>query len=765
MAEITLTGYCDRFSVKPGQEINFMASAEGTDRADVQLVQLIHGDETRGGPGFVEKEVPGPIDGSHPVYQQFTQAGNFARVADPECRLAIEGSFTLWAYVWPTTPTKGRQGILTRWSVEANRGYAMGINEAGVLEFWVGDGRKVEAVHSEVELNPRQWYLVAASYERSSGRVLLYQKAVENRYANLWSKVVPLDMNSFVTETLPIAPADAELDFLWAGSNDHNAERGNFVNQLYNGKIDRCGIATHAMNREELDRLRETAPEQSQIFAYWDTSTGYSANGIGDDLVDIGPHQLHARGQNRPVRAATGYNWNGKDDCFRLAPEQFGGVWFHDDAITDCQWQPTFSMTLPELKSGVYAARLRAGEVEDHLCFFVRPKEPKAKIAMLMPTCSYLAYANDRLGLDYPTSQLVSAHVPVFHKWDMELSKHPEYGASTYDSHSDGGGVCYTSRRRPIFNIRPRHRMAGTAVAWQFPADLSVIYWLEKKGYDYDIITDEDLHAEGVTCLNPYQVVINGTHAEYYSERMMDATEDYLTAGGRVMYLSGNGYYWVVSFREDDLGCMEVRKLDSGSRAWQALPGEHYMASNGERSGIWRNRGRPPQKLVGTGFTSEGMDECKPYRRMPDSYHKSVAWIFEGVEEEVIGDFGLAAGGAAGIEIDRYDLSLGTPPHTRILASSEGHSDNYPLVSEEIAFNFPGQGGTQDYRIRADMTYFTTPNNGAVWSPSSIAWGQALPWNEADNNVSVVMGNVLDAFAKPGPLPGHEYDAEEKHWR
>jgi N,N-dimethylformamidase len=307
--------------------------------------------------------------------------------------------------------------------------------------------------------------------------------------------------------------------------------------------------------------------------------------------------------------------------------------------------------------------------------------------------------------------------------------------------------------------------MAGTAVAWQFPADLSIIYWLEKRGYDYDVITDEDLHQEGVACLSPYQVVINGTHAEYYSERMMDATEDYVAAGGRLMYLSGNGYYWVVSFREDDLGCMEVRKLESGSRAWQAMPGEHYMASNGERSGVWRNRGRPPQKLLGTGFTSEGMDESKPFRRMPDSYHKSVAWIFDGVEDELIGDFGLAAGGAAGIEIDRYDLTLGTPPHARILASSEGHSDNYPVVSEEIAFNFPGQGGTQDHRVRADMTYFTTPNNGAVWSPSSIAWGQALPWNEAENNVSTVMANVLDAFSKPGPLPGSEYDAEEKHWR
>lgn len=62
-----------------------------------------------------------------------------------------------------------------------------------------------------------------------------------------------------------------------------------------------------------------------------------------------------------------------------------------------------------------------------------------------------------------------------------------------------------------------------------------------------------------------------------------------------------------------------------------------------------------------------------------------------------------------------------------------------------------------------DTIYFTTRSNGAVWSPSSIAWGQALLWNEADNNVSEVMANVLDAFAKHGPLPGSEFHGEEKH--
>jgi N,N-dimethylformamidase len=384
---------------------------------------------------------------------------------------------------------------------------------------------------------------------------------------------------------------------------------------------------------------------------------------------------------------------------------------------------------------------------------------------MLMPTSSYLAYANEHLSFDAPIAQVITAHSIVLAETDIEMYRNREFGLSTYDLHADGAGVCYSSYRRPIVNMRPRHRMPATGLPWQFPADLSIVYWLEKMGYDYDVLTDEDLHRDGVAALQPYRMVINGTHAEYYSERMLDATEDYLAQGGRVLYLSGNGYYWVCAYRDDEPWVMEVRKLDSGSRAWQARPGEHYLATTGERSGLWRNRGRPPQKIVGTGFTSEGMDESRPYRRMPDSYHRSVAWIFEGVEGEMIGDFGLALGGAAGVEIDRYDLELGTPPHARILASSEGHSDNYPKVAEEIMYNFPGMGGTQDPQIRADMVYFTTPEHGAVFAPSSIAWGQALPWNDCDNNVSRVMKNVVDAFLREGPLPGAQWIAEEKHWQ
>ena len=756
MANIHLAGYCDRFSARPGERLEIMVNAEGTDEVELQLVRLIHGDENPEGPGFVEREVDAPVNGTHAVGKQHTQLGSFVRVADPDGRLAPSGPFTLWAYIWARTPENGRQGILIRWSIADGNGYALGIDEGGALEFQVGNGDITGVLPAGIPLIARQWYLVAASYDPESGEATLYQEPIENRYNNHLSKIVPLERSCHASARLGVDPAAADADFLWAAAQDRFGERGAFATQLYNGKIDRAGVAGEVLSRDALDLAREEggAPETDAVIAAWDTTAGYSATGVGDTVVDTGPHALHGEGVNRPVRGMTGFNWSGHEDCFRHAPEQFGGIEFHEDALADCGWQPTISMEVPEVKSGVYAARLRAGDAEEHVVFFLRPKQPTAPIAMLMPTCSYLAYANERIGLDIGIAQVLSSQVTVIHEWDLELRQHPEYGASCYDSHRDGAGICYSTRLRPILNMRPRHRMAPTVVPWQFPADLSIVCWLETMGYDYDVITDEDLHQEGLACLEPYNVVINATHAEYYSENMMNATEDYLASGGRLMYLSGNGYYWVVSFRDGDMDVMEVRRLDMGTRAWNAEPGEHYMVSNGERGGLWRGRGRAPQKLLGTGFTSEGMDDSKPYRKMPDAENPAVSWIFDGIDGDIIGDEGLGVGGAAGIEFDRYDLALGTPPHTLILASSEGHSDNFPIVVEDILCNYPGMGGTQDHRIRADMTYFTTPGDGAVWSASSIAWGQALPINACDNSASKVTANVLNAFMRDGPLPG-----------
>jgi len=751
MTRSYVTGYCEKLCLKAGDTQRFMISGEGVTGVTLQIVRLVHGDENPAGPGFIEREIPAACNGAVSVSHQFTQTGSYIEVPDPQGLLAPQQGFTVYAFLWPTAPHKGRQGIITRWSQAHGEGFGLGINAQGHLALWLGDGREQAEVSASRPLIAKMWYFVAASFDSATRLVTLYQEPVVNSYNSLLSVIVPLDHSDHSSARVSLAPTAGQRAVLFAGYHGRVGQR-DCVEGLYNGKIDRAGFQGRVLSRAELDALRAGGePSPDGRLARWDTTANYRDDGIGDELVDTGPHGLHGRGHNRPVRAMTGYNWRGRDDCFRLAPTQYGGIYFNDDAIIDCHWQPSVTWPAPQdLPRGVYAARLSGRAPVDHLTFFVRGAAPTAKVAMLMPTASYLAYANERF-VDTPGVEVVTGHTLVLHDADYLLAEHPEWGRSSYDHHTDGAGVCYVSSRRPVMGLRPRHRMASTGVPWQFPADLSILYWLEQSGIPYDVITDEDLHYDGLAALKPYNVVLNGTHSEYYSERMLDATETYLAEGGRVMYLGANGYYWVVAFRADEPWCMEIRKLDSGSRAWQAAPGEYYLATTGEKGGIWRNRGRPPQKIMGVGFTSEGMDESMPYRKLPDAADPTVAWVMDGVTAEVFGDSGLGLDGASGLELDRYDLAWGTPPNTWLLAASEGHSDHYPHVSEEVMFNYPGLAGTQDFQVRGDITLFGTTGGGAVFATGSIAWGQALPINA---DVARITLNVLQRFMQDGPVGG-----------
>ena len=773
MAQIKIFGYTDKISVKPGDDITFHVNADGTDTASAQLVRLIHGDEHPDGPGFIEQAVDCPANGDWTVKKQFTQVGSYLTVDDPNGHLRLEESFIRFAFIHPTVPQWGtRQAILGRWDIAGNEGYCLGLTQDGYLEFWVGDGTDMDYIHAEVPLLGNQWYFVAATFDSSNGHATLHQSSVSTRYNSRLGKVAPLDFESHVRETFRFrAKNSADIPFVMAGSRDFHELRGHFLGQAYCGKIDRPGIFERVLLSEELESIQAgDAPPESDMVCYWDTTAGYTDHGIGDTVIDVGPHRLNAEGLNRPNCGQTGWNWNGRNDSFRLAPEEYGRIEFHADAVIDCEWDVTQTLRMPdELNSGVYAMRLRAGDgkglAEEYIVFFVRARNPSAKVAMLIPTASYLVYANEHLSFDAQIVQSMTGQPPIVSEMDIEMYQNAEFGLSTYDSYLDGQGVNLSSYHRPIVNMRPNARMSSMGITWQYAADLSIIGWLESRDDDYEIITDEDLHREGVDCLKPYNCVLTGTHPEYTSGRMLDGLEDYAEGGGRLVYMGGNGFYWVVGFRDDEPWCMEVRKLDAAMCAWRARPGEHYLQSTGEKGGLWRHRGRPPQKLAGVGFISEGFEHCQPYRRMPDSYHRRIEWITNGIEGEIIGDFGLAHGGAGGVELDRYDLKLGTPPHALIVASSGGHTDNYVLVTEELLYVYQGLTGTQDHRIRADLVYFPAPNDGAVFSTGSIAFGQALPVNNFDNNVSKLLHNVVDAFVTDGPLPGERWVSRERQWR
>ena len=81
------------------------------------------------------------------------------------------------AYIFPTTPEKGKQGILTKWSEKDNSGYGLFVDEDSCLSLKIGDGEgQVMSLSSDKKLMRKVWYLVAASYNAETGKVILYQE-------------------------------------------------------------------------------------------------------------------------------------------------------------------------------------------------------------------------------------------------------------------------------------------------------------------------------------------------------------------------------------------------------------------------------------------------------------------------------------------------------------------------------------------------------------------------------------------------------------
>jgi N,N-dimethylformamidase len=199
-------------------------------------------------------------------------------------------------------------------------------------------------------------------------------------------------------------------------------------------------------------------------------------------------------------------------------------------------------------------------------------------------------------------------------------------------------------------------------------------------------------------------------------------------------------------------GVIELRRGEDGIRDWVAEGGEYYHSFDGTYGGMWERQGRPIHALAGVGMAGQGFDVSTHYRRTDASRDPRAAFVFEGIEGDIIGDFGTVGGGAAGIEVDRYDRGKCSPPHALVLASSEGHSDTYYPGPEEINNASPMMDGSQNPNLRADLVFFETPGGGAVFSTGSIAWLGSLSWNGFDNNVAKLTGNVLRRFLAPDPF-------------
>lgn len=729
---LPLTGYVDRLSAAPGDTCKFQISSMLTEPYHVRLVRVISGDPNPAGPGLHEEDLSQVFSGTYPSRLQHVPLGSYGLVPDAAALHGLN-SLSVVALIWPTTPRKPLQGIVAKYDASTGHGFALYLDASGIgALIGVGHGQ-TKRLSVGKALRERTWYRVWMTYNASTHTLSVGQAPLHPALLvdDRGTRRLSLDAAPQLDTTQPLVFA---------------AMGGTPVRGHYNGKLEAPLLCSQALPENVFLNPMAAMPGNA-LLAQWDFSQEIST----PRLIDTGPHRLHGSVINLPARAMTGSNWNGEEMRWQHAPGQYGAIHFHDDDLYDCGWETDFQFTVPDtLKSGVYAMRLTGAAVTEMIPFFVRPPHGQAQsnTCVLIPTFTYTVYGNYARGL---TNDVYRNRVAAWGARPWTADEHADYGLSTYNIHSDGSGICYASTLRPVITMRsgflsyidPR----GSGLR-HFPADTHLFTWLETLGHDFDVVTDHDLHAEGVNLLAPYKVVLTTSHPEYHTSETLDALTAYTQQGGRLMYLGGNGFYWKVARSPHWPGAVEIRRGEGGIRAWAAEPGEYYNSFDGEYGGLWRRNGRPPQQLAGVGFTSQGIFEGSYYRRLPQSRDPRVAWMFEGIDEEILGHFGLSGGGAAGFELDRVDARLGTPSHTIVLATSEGHNPaNFVLVHEEWltqVTTWPREPAAQ--LIRADMVYFETPNHGAVFSVGSITFCGSLVYNRCHNNISRLTDNVLRRF-------------------
>ena len=139
MDEIPITGYADRFSLAPGEKINFKISSTSNDPYRAKLIRVISGDPNPEGPGLIEEDIESDFSGVYPSRRQTTNLGSYVRVPSNNS-FNPSGGFTLGATIWPTKITIHDQCIISQFNSAQDAGMALFVGPKGA-SIVVADGK------------------------------------------------------------------------------------------------------------------------------------------------------------------------------------------------------------------------------------------------------------------------------------------------------------------------------------------------------------------------------------------------------------------------------------------------------------------------------------------------------------------------------------------------------------------------------------------------------------------------------------------------
>ncbi|MBZ4422518.1 N,N-dimethylformamidase beta subunit family domain-containing protein [Myxococcus sp. RHSTA-1-4] len=296
--------------------------------------------------------------------------------------------------------------------------------------------------------------------------------------------------------------------------------------------------------------------------------------------------------------------------------------------VVACAWAPVVEIPVEDdWVRGVYVVKLvREDRYQRYVPFFVRDANPRAEVAVLIPTATWAAY----------------------NTWG---------GTSLYD---DKDGVMKPHGVGRAFQSsydRPYHRGQGTGHLLE--DDLSLVQWVEAQGLDVGYFTDEDFDASYDFVAGAKALFVSG-HDEYWSTRNRDHADRAVAEGRSLLNLGANNAYWHV--RMDPAADGRPRRIVTCYKGHANDPHKDSRRTVKFREGPV---GRPENALFGVQFSSRWHQFGFPMVITHPAH-----WALAGT--------GLKSGDtlwrANGYELDQLVDNGRTPPGVDVLAESPGLS-------------------------------------------------------------------------------------------
>jgi hypothetical protein len=248
------------------------------------------------------------------------------------------------------------------------------------------------------------------------------------------------------------------------------------------------------------------------------------------------------------------------------------------------------------------------------------------------------------------------------------------------------------------------HTADGFASNHLTAAEIWLLSWIEREGYDYEVCSDADLHSARVDLSN-YKALILSTHPEYWSQVMAQRVNEYLDGGGCMLYLGGNAAFRSVEY-SNDASAMTTGADES-----------HWCAN------AWP-QGPMPRSFLGVAYdvTADGNYPSRCGYVVADANHRFFAGT--GVSNgDIFATTGRNGGGACGWEVDCASPAfVGGPSALGVKILGQGQ-----LVTNA--------------GYRGDIAYYDASGGGFALAIGSITVTGAL---DADDRLSRLVKNAIN---------------------